>query len=1006
MRKLFFAIMALSSMLTFANKGVQHRHRIDAVHTPAQLSKYNLFASNNALIKHVWIVSPNEIRIELKNNLPLAAGDVSIFSYNYHKVNAAGDFATKLHSKPIFTQTNNVLSIKDARLNLNNNYFVDIKGKQAQAFLDHSIGGILDTFFDASNEHQLGATLIKGNAQFKLWSPPAGRVRILFFDTNNRPIAKSIEMKKGQKGVWYANVTPRALGVKSLDGMYYQYEVFAYGKSRLALDPYAKSMAAHSPLDDDKIGKAAIVDMRSQRATPPNFVRKYRNYEHIANDIDLVCYEVHVRDFTIQPGLIDADLAGTYKGFAQKTDYLKKLGITHAQLLPIQNFYTTNESDRAYTDTDAPRSNYNWGYDPHNYFTPEGWFSSNAADPYSRIKEFRMLVNDLHSKNIGVIVDVVYNHTFLVETFENAAPGCYYRYNDTNGISAHTGAGPTVESRRKMVQKLIVESLNHFVTEYHVDGFRFDLMGFMDHETMRLIRQQVGKTYNPNDVNELVLQGEAWVFSDIDTDAKATGLNAATTKLNHPKEYINLGFFNDVARDAYAGREHLKGFVQGNYSEIDRSVTAILGGIKGFEMKGKSFLNEVLNDDYNAFAETPAVCLNYLTIHDGFTLWDKINLSVDDPTGLKRAKIMKLATAMLFTSQGKVIVHGGDEMLRSKPLAKVDIETSRAHNTTYTNPEEGISYFHENSYISNDYTNTFRWDRLTNAFSPIAVPMVEYYKGLIAMRRALPGLRMFDGDNIRKGIKFYGMEQKEAPKVITETLGVNDFADAKLHVLRLQFVNGPANETLYFAGEVYDKRRDANVADGNSYAVKFDANGVGEIVFSRKQIDNFDLGKWGDSKNLNFKLVKKPGAWETIATAYSGQGNNRLRAADIDNNSTIKVDLAVMDFASGAVVTREVDKFIAYEIDNTLENAVAPHISASGYKTIVVVHNADEKAISIEIPSIAQPEAWQVIADGYSAGTKPLVYTGAEQPGKGQTNVKIEYKKITVPALSTAVVVK
>ena len=202
MRKLFFAIMALSSMLTFASKGVQHRHRIDAVHTPAQLSNYNLFASNNALIKHVWIVSPNEIRIELKNNVPLAAGDVSIFSYNYHKVNATGDFATKLHSKPIFTQTNNVLSIKDARLNLNNNYFVDIKGKQAQAFLDHSIGGILDTFFDASIEQQLGATFINGSAQFKLWSPPAGRVRILLFDTNKRPIAKSIEMKKGQKGVW------------------------------------------------------------------------------------------------------------------------------------------------------------------------------------------------------------------------------------------------------------------------------------------------------------------------------------------------------------------------------------------------------------------------------------------------------------------------------------------------------------------------------------------------------------------------------------------------------------------------------------------------------------------------------------------------------------------------------------------------------------------------------------------------------------------------------------
>lgn len=1006
MKTLFIGIMALSSMLGFASKASQNGHRIDAVHTPAQLSKYNLFASDNALIEHVWIVSDNEMRIVLKSAEAVKAGEISILRQDYFRLNAARNFRTKLHSKPVFTQNGKVISIKNAGLDLRFNYIVDIKGQQSQAFLDHSIGGILDTYFDASEEQNLGVMLQNGIASFKLWSPPAGRVRIVFYDSDSRPLSKSIEMKKGEKGVWQAKVSPRAVGVQSLDGLYYQYEVFAYGKSRLALDPYAKSMAAHSPLGTDKIGKAAIVDMQSERATPQNFVRKYNNYKHIANDVDLVCYEVHVRDFTVQPGLVPTELAGTYKGFAQKTDYLKNLGITHVQLLPIQNFYTTNEVDRAYTDTDAPRSNYNWGYDPHNYFTPEGWFSSNAADPYSRIKEFRMLVQDLHSKNIGVIVDVVYNHTFLVETFENVAPGCYYRYNENNGISAHTGAGPTVESRRKMLQKLIVESLNHFVTEYHVDGFRFDLMGFMDHETMRLIRKEVGKTYNANNVNELVLQGEAWVFSDIDTDAKATGLNAATTKLNHPKEYMNLGFFNDVSRDAFAGREHQKGFVQGNYQEIDRSVTAILGGVKGFEMQGKSFSNEILNDDYNAFAENPAVCLNYLTIHDGFTLWDKINLSVDDASGLKRAQIMKLATAMLFTSQGKVIVHGGDEMLRTKPLAKVDIETGRAHKTEYTNPEEGIEYFHENTYISNDYTNTFRWERLTNAFSSIAVPMVDYYKGLIAMRRALPGLRMTESENIRRGIKFYGMEQKEAPKAKAETLGVSNFADAKLQTLTLKFVQGPANETLYFAGEVYDKRRDANVADGNSYAVKFDANGVGEVRFSRQQIDNFDLGKWGDSKNLNFKLVKSPGTWQTIASAYSGSGNNRLRAADVDVNSAITVDLGVMDFASGAVAARDVDKFIAYEIDNTLEADVAPGIKASAYKTIVVVHNASEQAISIDVPSITNPEAWHVIADGQTAGTTALVYSNAAQRNKGETNVKIEYKKITVPALSSAVVVR
>lgn len=863
-----FALFFMSVTL-----GASNSLRIEKVHIPAQLHAYNLFASTNELIEHAFIISPKQIKLTLKAETRLQGGDIALYTYNYYKKPDSKSFRLENKTIPAFKQTGTSILIDVTSIDLKSNYVVEVKGKKSNVFLDPAIGGILDTYFDASNERDLGVKLVNGNAYFKLWSPPAGRVSIHFWDQNNNKLKRSIEMKVGSNGIWQAKVSPKMLGIKSMDGIFYQYDVYAYGKVRAALDPYAKSMAAHAPNSDDKIGKAAIVDMKSPRATPENFVRTYSNYKHIANDIDIVCYETHVRDFTIQKGLLSPELAGTYTGFAKKTDYLQALGITHVQLLPIQNFYTTDEKNRTFSDTDAPTSNYNWGYDPHNYFTPDGWFSSQAADPYVRIREFRQLVQDLHSKGIGVIVDVVYNHTYLVETFENVAPGCYYRYNKQLGISAHTGAGPTVESRRKMVQKLIIESLNHFVTEYMVDGFRFDLMGFMDHETMRLIRKEVGKTYNPTNINELVLQGEAWVFSDLDTDVQATGLNAATTKLNHPKEYINLGFFNDVSRDAYAGREHRKGFVQGNYSEIDRCVTGILGGIKGYEMKGKRFLNEVLNDSYNAFAEYPAVCLNYISIHDGFTLWDKINLSVNDPSGLKRAKIMKLATAMVFTSQGKIILHAGDELLRTKPLAKVDKEKTRAHTTSYTNPEEGTVYFHENTYMSNDYTNQIRWDRLENNFSHLAVPMVEYYKGLIAMRRALPGLRMMESENIRKGIQFYGM----------------DATDKQTHAIQM---------------------------------------------------------------------------------------NNKL------NDGT----------------AREVDKFIAYEIDNTLENDLSPNHKGTDYKRIVVIHNADENPITVTIPSITHPLEWSVIADGNKAGVTAIA--------KNETAVKIELQKVTVPGLSMAVIVK
>ena len=998
MRKLFILTFVLLGLSSYAKNCQPKMNQIDKIHTPAMLSQYNLFASNNDIIDVAFIISPTQIKAYLKNETAYQQGEVALYTYNYSKQTADGNFKLSGKQTPTFSQTGNVLTIEVANLDLTSNYLIEINGAQSPLFLDYAVGGILDTYFDASAEKGLGVNLTNGKANFKLWSPPAGKILIHFYDQNSQKIKKTIEMKPSEKGVWEALVSPKNVGVKSLDGLFYQYEVFAYGKSRIALDPYAKSMAAQAPTDADKIGKAAIVDMQSPKATPADFNRKYTNYDHIANDIDLVCYEIHVRDFTVQPGVVSPELAGTYTGFTKKSDYLKDLGITHAQLLPIQNFYTTDENNRQFSDTDAPKSNYNWGYDPHNYFTPEGWFSTNANDPYTRIKELRGLVQDLHNKGIGVIMDVVYNHTYLVEAFENVAPGCYYRYNDQHGISAHTGAGPTVESRRKMVQKLIVESLNHFVTEYHVDGFRFDLMGFMDHETMRLIRQEVGKTYNPDNIFELVLQGEAWVFSDIDTDVNATGLNAATTKLNHPKEYLNLGFFNDVARDAFAGREYQKGFAQGNYSEIDRAVTAILGGVKNVNLSKKSFSHATITDDYNAFAENPAVCLNYLTVHDGFTLWDKINLSVNDPSGLKRAQVMKLATAMIFTSQGKVIIQGGDEFLRTKPLAINDIEKNRAHKTDYTNPEEGVEYFHENTYISNDYTNQLRWDRFTNNFSHLAAPMAAYYKGLITMRRALPGLRMFEGDNIRNGITFYGMSlNKEEQPSKSTSLGVSDFNDPKLETLTIKFIHGLANETYYFAGEVYDKRTDANALDGNNFAIQFNNAGEAQIEFTREQINNFDLSKWGDTKNLNFKLVKNRGAWETISKAYSGSGNNRLRAIDIDTSNTIVVDLSIMDFASG-YVAREVDKYIAYEIDNTLENDIAPSINGTRYETIIVIHNADENAIIVDIPTITNPQEWSVIADGNKAGITPIK--------KDDTAVKIEMKKVTVPALSMAVIVK
>ncbi|OPZ98634.1 MAG: Pullulanase precursor [Bacteroidetes bacterium ADurb.Bin408] len=698
--------------------------------------------------------------------------------------------------------------------------------------------------------------------------------------------------------------------------------------------------------------------------------------------------------------MFEPDVAGTYKGFISKTDYLKSLGVTHVQLMPVQNFYTVNETDREYRSGTATASNYNWGYDPHNYFTPEGWFSTNARNPYVRVKEFREMIQNLHTRNIGVIMDVVYNHAYIAETFENIAPGCYHRFDENYALSGKTGAGPGLESRHVMVRKLIIESLKHFVKEYHVDGFRFDLMGFIDHETMVAIRDEVGKAYNPANPDELILQGEAWLFSDLSLDVKAAPANAATTKIYNPGLKLNAGIFNDASRDSYTGRGFEKGFVQGVFKEYDRVVSSITGGLKSYDAGQKVFNSEIFNDSYNRFAETPANCLNYLSIHDGFTLWDKLNLSVKDPSKVERARLMRLASAMLFTSQGKIILHGGDEILRTKPLSANDKERNRAHTTPFTDEEEGVMYFHENTYCSNDYTNMFRWDRLTNEYYEFSSHMLDYYKGLIQMRRQLPCLRYHKTENVIKGLEFLCSERPNGALPLYK-----GFNDEKLNALEINFINGPKYERYYLAGEVYPVNTSPNDENNELYLVDFDGEGKGTIKFEKAQIQKFDLTKWGEPATLNIKLIKTPGQWDALPKAYTGMGNNAIRIGGIDSKGNVVIDLSVTDFEAGTV-PRMYDSYMAYHLDNTLEKDLPKGFTGTTYTELIIVHNASEDTVGVMAAYITDPAGWVVICDSYNAGIKPLKYSALPTTKRGETNVLIEPGKVTVPRKSTAVIAK
>lgn len=974
----------------------------DTVHNMALLSHYKVF-SGNAVIKHAFMVSPAQLEVSLNEpDIPDNA-PVVIKSYNYDSTDAGGHFATITEFQPTYTRYNNKLIFKNIAFDLRKNYIIELQGTTANIYLDPTPRGVIDSCFNAYDINGFGVTYAGANATFRLWSPPAGKIELFIFDKNQQLIKtnKPLLLSHTGKGVWELTVKPTDLkGISSLDGLFYQYKVYAYGEARMALDPYAFSMAASDSTVADPIGKGAIINMNDLKAKPAVFSKTYANGKAMANEADMVAYEVHIRDFTVQPDVFEPPVAGTFKGFTSKTDYLKSMGITHVQLMPVQNFYTVNETDREYRSGTAIVSNYNWGYDPHNYFTPEGWFSTNARNPYVRVREFREMIQSLHTRNIGVIMDVVYNHAYIAETFENIAPGCYHRFDENYALSGKTGAGPGLESRHIMVRKLIIESLKHFVKEYHVDGFRFDLMGFLDHATMLAIRDEVGKAYNPANPNELILQGEAWLFSDLSLDIKSAPADAATTKINYPRQKLNTGIFNDASRDSYTGRGFEKGFVQGVFKEYDRVATGIAGGLKTYDAGNKIINTEIFNDSYNRFAETPATCLNYLSIHDGFTLWDKLNLSVKDPSKTERARLMRLASAMLFTSQGKIILHGGDEMLRTKPLSANDKERNRAHTTPFTDEEEGVVYFHENTYCSNDYTNMFRWDRLTNEYYEFSSPMVDYYKGLILMRRQLPCLRYNKAENVNKGLIFLcGNRQNGAQPLY------KGFNDEKLDTLEITFINGPKYERYYVAGEVYPVNTSPNGENNEMYFVDFDGNGTGSILFTKQQIQSFDLTKWGEPNTLNVKLIKTPGQWDALPKAYTGMGNNAIRPGGIDEEGHVAIDLSVTDFEAGAV-PRKYDSYIAYHLDNTLEKDLPKGFTGAPFTELIVVHNAGENEVSVATEYIGEPAGWVVICDSYNAGIKPLKYSALPTTKKGETNVLIEQGKVAVPRKSTAVIAR
>jgi len=540
----------------------------------------------------------------------------------------------------------------------------------------------------------LGAVWTAEKTSFRVWAPTATEVKLNLYKSGTAStddLIESIPMTKSDKGTWVAEKSG------DLNGTYYTYTVTTKDGTNEACDPYARTTGVNGK-------RAMVIDLDS---TDPEGWENDTDPHAGASITDAVIYELHVRDLSVDEssgitnkgkylGLIETGTTNS-KGVATGLDHMKDLGITHLHLLPVYDYGSVDESK-------LDKAQFNWGYDPVNYNVPEGSYATDPYDGAVRVKEFKQMVKGLHDNGISVIMDVVYNHVYSGGDFcfNKIVPGYFSRISDSGAYSNGSGCGNDTASERSMVSKYIVDSVKYWADEYHIDGFRFDLVGLIDTVTINKIIAEVHKTH-PN----VIFYGEGWTMS---TQVTKQGYTM-TTQANsaHTPDF---SFFSDTIRDA------LKGSVFNNTEP---------GYVSG--ASGKAALIENCFLGQPSWTKNPTQNINYASCHDNLSLFDKLALSNPNDSVADRIKMNNLAVAIYMTSQGTPFMQAGEEMLRSKPLAD--------------------GGFDHNSYSSPDSVNSIKWDNL-NDESYQAV--YNYYKGLIAFRKAHPALRMTTTDAVNANI--------------------------------------------------------------------------------------------------------------------------------------------------------------------------------------------------------------------------------------------------------------
>ncbi len=620
----------------------------------------------------------------IKYNLPSAT---RVESLDDIRIRKDGEPVEILSSSTLGNKVNHGVITLAEPLDIRASYTLEITGFEPKVVVPTKIFDseefIAGYTYDGND---LGATInADGSTTFKVWAPTASMVMLNLFTAGNGVDAYSnLEMNQADRGVWVLTVPSTG------HGTYYTYSVTTAQGTQQAVDPYAKACGANGD-------RGMVVDLSS--TDPADWLMD--NVVTLEQYSDATIWEIHVRDFSNT--IASSQYQGKYLAFTEHgltnssgisvgVDYLLNLGVTHLHLLPVYDYASVDEANPSF----------NWGYDPENYNCLEGSYSTDPYNGEIRITEFKQMVQSLHADGLGVIMDVVYNHTYEANSNLNkVVPYYYYRYDAAGKNTSQSGCGNDTASERYMYRKYMVDSVSFLASEYHLDGFRFDLMGLHDVETMQAIEQAV-HAINPN----AIIYGEAWDMAGGSTNATMMTQRNAHLVTATEGAAGAVAVFNDYTRDGLKGSVFdaiPHGFLNGTPSNTNQ----VKFGISGATISGPGW------------TVTGGNVMNYMSCHDNMTLWDILEVSCPDSSVEERMARNRLGIGILMVSHGVPFWQAGEEMLRSK---------------------DG----NENSYNASDAINNLDWEALTANSNEYA--MMRYYQGLIAMRQAYDIFRSTGSD--------------------------------------------------------------------------------------------------------------------------------------------------------------------------------------------------------------------------------------------------------------------